>query len=69
MPNNYMEINSDEFLDKIPNRDAMMDFFTNKMQLYCPKQKEMNGKFISDVIAEKKFLLPLKKMQRVFNIP
>jgi hypothetical protein len=28
----------------------------------------MNGKFISDVLAGKKFLLPLKKMQRAFNI-
>jgi hypothetical protein len=47
----------------------MMDFFTNKMQLYCPPQKEMNGKFISDVISEKKFLIPLKELQRVFNVP
>ena len=29
MPNNYMEINSDEFLEIFPNGDAIMDFFTN----------------------------------------
>jgi hypothetical protein len=64
-----MEISPEEFLEAIPNKDAMYDFFTNEMQLYCPPQKEMTTKFISEIMAEKKFLLPLCKVQRVYNVP
>jgi len=56
-------------LKKIPNKDVMYDFFTNEMQMYCPLKKEMTSKFVSGVMAEKKFLLPLSKVQRVYNVP
>jgi hypothetical protein len=64
-----MMISPQEFLKSIPNRDVMYDFLTNEMQMYCPPQKEMTTKFISEIIAEEKFLLPLAKVQRVYNVP
>jgi len=56
-------------MKKIPNKDVMYDFFANEMQMYCPQKKEMTSKFVSDVISEKKFLLPLDKVQRMYNVP
>jgi hypothetical protein len=46
------EISASELLKKIPNKDVMYDFFTNEMQMYCPLQKEMTTKFVSEIISE-----------------
>jgi len=52
-----MAISGNYFTSKIPNRGSIRDFFQNKMQLYCPPLRDMNKVFITEVLAERKYLL------------
>ena len=64
-----MKIAPSQFLSKIPNRQTLRDFLTNKCNLYCPPLRDMNKKFMADILAEKKFLLPQSQLIRVENAP
>lgn len=64
-----MAISGNYFTSKIPNRGSIRDFFQNKMQLYCPPLRDMNKVFITEVLAERKYLLSQSQVLRVNTIP
>lgn len=39
------------------------------MKLYCPPLREMNKQFFTDILEEKKFLIPQKQVIRINKIP
>ena len=57
------------FIQKIPNRTVLRDFLENNCRLYCPPFRDMNKQFITDVLQEKKFLLPLEKIKWISQAP
>jgi len=40
-----INFSSKRFLEKIPNRSVMRDFFTNKGKELVPSMKDLTGKF------------------------
>ena len=46
-----------KFAEKCPNREALMDFFNNKMQKYTPPMRYMTSAFGRDILSGKKRLL------------
>ena len=64
-----VNIKASYFVNKIPSRQHLRKFLQNKMKLYCPPLREMNKKFMTDILAEKKFLIPQKQVLRIYKIP
>jgi len=55
-------------MEKFPNKDTFLDFFTNKMKSYFVKEI-LPLKMIKDIFREEKALLDLKEVQWVGSIP
>ncbi len=50
------------FTSKIPNLDALRDFFIHKCLRYCPNMRDMTTTFAKDVLKGKKKLLKLSEV-------
>ena len=57
------------FSQKIPNRQALRDFFYNHCKKYCPSYRDLTASFAKEVLAGKKFLLNLDQVKYVDEIP
>ena len=62
-------MNPSNFMKKIPNRKVLRDFLQNSCSLYCPPLRDMNKQFITDVLQEKKFLLPQSSIKWISQAP
>ncbi len=57
------------FTSKIPNLDALRDFFIHKCLRYCPNMRDMTTTFAKDVLCGKKKLLKLSEVLWVKDAP
>jgi hypothetical protein len=58
-----------KFAEKCPNREALMDFFNNKMQKYTPPMRYMTSAFGRDILSGKKRLLTKASVKWVEHLP
>ena len=70
-----------KFLQKIPNMDVMIEFFTTKGKYYCinlfnlfnhilgPPKRDMSAQFVKDILSGEKALLKIKDVLFVKNVP
>jgi hypothetical protein len=47
----------------------LRDFFVNKAKKYCPPQRDLTSTFAKDILAGRKFLLDLDKVNWIEEVP